>query len=178
VTVWRRAAAALALVGAIAACSGGGSSVDEGPPIRGVEKVRVESAKHTNGRVAYDRHPPAGGDHNPQAAPCGFYTESIPDEYVVHTLEHGAVWLAYPTTASAEDLAAVRAVVDGNADTIATPYPDLDAGVAVVVTAWARQLRLTSVTDPRLAEFVARYQNGDQAPEASIPCPRLRDGAG
>ena len=53
---------------------------------------------------------------------------------------------------------------------IATPYPDLAEGEAVVATAWARQLRLGSVDDPRLAEFVAEYQDGSQAPEAGVSC--------
>ena len=51
-----------------------------------------------------------------------------------------------------------------NDKVLAAPYEGLDAGRAVVATAWARQLTLDSVDDPRLAEFVAQYQNGDQAP--------------
>ena len=42
--------------------------------------------------------------------------------------------------------------------------------VAVVATAWARQLTLDSDTDPRLDEFVAAYQDGDQAPESGVTC--------
>ena len=40
----------------------------------------------------------------------------------------------------------------------------------MVATAWARQLRLDSVQDERLAEFVAQYQDGDQAPESGASC--------
>ena len=42
-----------------------------------------------------------------------------------------------------------------NDEVLAAPYEGLDPGVAVVATAWARQLTLESVDDPRLAEFVA-----------------------
>ena len=130
--------------------------------------------------MQYDIHPPAGGDHNPTPAPCGFYTQemidqyNLTDEYVVHTLEHGSVWLAYSPTLAAADVAEIRTFVNANDDVIATPYKGLAPGVAVVVTAWARQLTLTSVDDPRLAEFYKKYQNGSQAPEASIACPRLQ----
>lgn len=183
----RRVVAVLVLLGAVAACSGGGS--DDGgskdPAVQpakegidGVLAIRVSSAKHTLGEVDYDRHPPVGGDHNPSAAACGFYTQPVPDEYLVHTMEHGAVWLAYATDLSSDDLAVIRQVVSDNADTIATPYPDLDPGVKVVLSAWARQLPLKSLDDPRLEKFVDRYQNGDQAPEASVACGQLAPGQG
>lgn len=178
---WRLALAALALVVAAPACGGDdgketGTSdpavreADEG--IAGVLAIRIGSTDHTEARVDYDRHPPAGGDHNPVPAPCGFYDEAIPDEYVVHSLEHGAVWLAYAPALDAADLATLRDVVAEESDTIATPYADLDAGTAVVVTSWARQLTLDSVDDPRLVEFIEQYRKGDQAPEASIGCPQ------
>lgn len=190
----RAAIAALALLGAVAACGGddgGGSGstskgggaaragarpADEG--IDGVLAIRIESADHTTGTVDYDRHPPAGGDHNPTPAPCGFYTQAVPDEYVVHTMEHGGVWLAYRPDLPAADLAIVQKEVADNADTIATPYDELPAGSPLVVTAWARQLVLQKVDDPRLDEFVQRYQNASTAPEASVACPRLPEGAG
>jgi hypothetical protein len=191
---------ALVLIAALAACSGGddggGKATDDtsnagagdgggasearaaNEGIDGVLAIRIESANHTTGTVDYDRHPPAGGDHNPTPAPCGFYSQAIPDEYVVHTMEHGGVWLAYAPGLGADDLATLRAEVAANRDTIATPYSGLKSGVAVVVTAWSRQLTLDSVDDPRLDEFVQKYQNASTAPEASVDCPQLPAGSG
>jgi hypothetical protein len=141
---------------------------DEG--IDGVLAIRIASAKHVQGDIEYDRSPPAGGDHNPIPVKCGFYDEEIPDEFLVHSLEHGAVWLAYAPTLDPAEVGVIHDLVRANPETVATPYPGLDVGTAVVATAWARQLSLTSVDDPRLAEFVDRYQDGGQAPEASIAC--------
>jgi hypothetical protein len=178
--------AGLLLVGALGACSGddadqGGS----GPGVRdakegipGVLAIRIASNKHTQGKVDYDRHPPAGGDHNPVPAPCGFYQQTISDEYVVHTLEHGAVWLAYSPSLSDADLKVIEEETKDHEDVIATPYPQLDSGVAVVATSWGRQLSLDSVSDPRLDEFVQQYRNAKDAPEASIQCPQLSDVGG
>ena len=50
--------------------------------------------------------------------------------------------------------------------------------MAVVATAWGRQLTLTSVDDPRLEEFIEEYRNFDTAPEASVACPPLPEGQG
>jgi hypothetical protein len=182
----------VALVPLLVACSsGGGGSPSSGDSaiehpanegIAGVMAVRVTSRNHTLSSVDYPIHPPAGGDHNPTPAPCGFYTQqlidtnSITDENFVHTLEHGAVWLAYSPTLSAADLATIHTLVDKNDDLFATPYKGLAPGVAVVETAWARQLTLQSVADPRLMAFYLRYRSGSQAPESSIGCPRFTAG--
>jgi hypothetical protein len=176
------AAALLLAVGA--ACGGdeGGASeleggksevlgdADEG--IDGVQSVRVyySDPVHTESIVDYELRPPAGGIHNPVWYTCGFYDEVVPDEYVVHDLEHGAVWLAYDPDLPEADVAVIHDLARANAKVIATSYPDLAAGEAVVATAWARQLRLDAVDDPRLAEFVDQYQDGSHAPESGSSC--------
>ena len=182
----RFALAGLVTLSGLAACSGGD---DRGEPtgpaarpagegIEGVVAVRVDSNEHTEARVDYSRTPPAGGDHNPVSAPCGFYVQPIADEYVVHTMEHGAVWLAYATTLPEADVAVLRELVAENEDTIATPYSALEVGTAVVASAWGRELTLESVGDPRLEEFIEQYRNFDTAPEASAECPPLPEGQG
>jgi hypothetical protein len=177
----RAALVAVALV--LSACSedaepdpdaGGVSEVvgdaDEG--IDGVQSVRVyyESPVHTTGTVEYQLRPPAGGMHDPVWANCGFYDEPVADEHVVHDLEHGAVWLAYSPDLLPADVDAIHEVARANPKVIATPYPDLPAGAAVVASAWTRQLVLDSVADPRLAAFVLQYQDGSQAPESGASC--------
>lgn len=176
-------AAVLVLVG-LSACSaddggerslaGGESEVlgeaDEG--IDGVEAIRVYYADpvHSESVIDYDRRPPAGGLHNSRWWNCGFYDEAIPDEHVVHDLEHGAVWLAYRPGLDAAAVEVIHELARNEPKVVAAPHPALEAGVAVVATAWARQLRLDSVDDPRLAAFVDQYQDGSQAPESGAPC--------
>lgn len=169
------AAACLVLV-SLGACSSG-SGDDPGPAVAeadegidGVLAIRIASAEHVRGEVDYDRHPPAGGDHVQVPARCGFYDEEVPTELVVHSMEHGAVWLAYAPDLEPDAVSTIRALARDNPEVIATPYPDLEPGVAVVASAWARQLVLEAVDDARLAAFVERYQDGDQSPEAAVPC--------
>jgi hypothetical protein len=140
---------------------------DEG--IDGVEAFRVDSNDHTEENLTYDPSPPTGGEHFPVPATCGFYeSDPPPDELLVHDLEHGAVWIAYDPALDDAQKSALSALVAQQAKVTATPYPDL--GSPLVVTAWARQLRLDSVDDPRLLQFIETYRNSDNAPEPSAAC--------
>lgn len=177
----RRAVAALALVG-IAACSGGGEDdtsggesevlgdADEG--IEGVQTIRVyyEDPVHTESTVDYQVRPPAGGIHDEVWWNCGFYDAPVPDEHVVHDLEHGVVWLAYSPDLAEADVELIHELVRADPRLLAAPYPDLADGEAVVATAWARQLRLDAVDDDRLGQFIEQYRDGSQAPEAGFAC--------
>ncbi len=172
-----RVAAALVAGCVLASCSDDGLAVgefevigaaDEG--VAGVQAIRVGDNTHTEAAIEYQLQPPAGGAHNPVWANCGFYEQAIPDENLVHDLEHGAVWLAYSPDLPDSDLEVLRAITRSSAKVIATPYPGLDSAEAVVATAWARQLRLDSVDAAQLSDFVVTYLDGGQAPEPGGPC--------
>ena len=63
-------------------------------------------------RVAYNRYPPVGGPHDGTWANCNgiVYATAVRTENMVHTLEHGAVWITYnPDTITPEDLATLTA---------------------------------------------------------------------
>lgn len=143
-----------------------------GPATEGVEGVqayRVDSREHTEDDLDYDPAPPVGGDHFPVPGTCGFYeSDPPPDELVVHDLEHGAVWIAYDPGLGDDQLTALRDLVATQAKVTATPYDGL--GSPLVVSAWARQLALDSVDDPRLQQFIDTYRNGPEAPEPGEAC--------
>lgn len=179
----RLLAAALAAALAVTACGGddgggGGGGGDEAnvvvggadEGIDGVVTIRVADNTHTESVVDYGLQPPAGGAHSPVWLNCGFYDAPSPDENIVHSLEHGAVWLAYSPDLDAAQVEVIHELSRSSGKVVATPYPDLPAGAEVVATAWARQLTLETVEDERLAEFVVQYQDGSQAPEAGVTC--------
>jgi hypothetical protein len=146
---------------------------DEG--IDGVHAFRIhyptdQGPPHRDGDIVYGHEPAVGGLHDAASLECGFYDEPVREENVGHSLEHGAVWLSFAPDLSADDVAVIEQLVNDNDEVLAAPYEDLEPGVAVVATSWARQLTLESVDDPRLAEFVAQYENGDQHPEPGVPC--------
>jgi hypothetical protein len=143
---------------------------DEG--IEGVQAIRVtyDSPVHADGDIDYGLRPPAGGLHNPIPWNCGFYDQPVVDENVGHSLEHGAVWISFSPDLPEDQVELIHELARENPKVLAAPYEGLGASEQVVATAWARQLELESASDPRLAEFVAQYQDGDQAPEAGAGC--------
>lgn len=183
-----RLVAALALLIGVAACGDEGDGAGSGPVgsgeldveivdvgdadegIDGVRSFRVESAEHTTADLRYSVNPAPGGPHHQVWANCGFYDEPIEEEHLVHDLEHGAVWLAYAPDLPDGDVEVIRAFARDHDKVVAAPFDGLADGEAVVATAWARQLRLDSVEDPRLERFVVQYQDGGQAPEAGATC--------
>ena len=132
-------------------------------PPPGVISFEVASREHVLGTVPYDQRPPVGGDHAAQWLNCGFYAETVPDENAVHTLEHGAVWIAFRPDLPADQVETLRKLAREEADVLVSPYPNLAA--PVVATAWAHQLRLESATDPRLVQFVSAFRHAASAPE-------------
>ena len=123
-------------------------------------------------RVAYNRFPPVGGPHDGTWANCNgiVYDTAVRSENMVHTLEHGAVWITYnPDTITPDDLATLKALVDGQPFTTLTPYPGLDSTISL--QAWAHQLKVDSASDERVKQFItALRQNRWVYPETGATC--------
>jgi hypothetical protein len=126
------------------------------------------SRNHVNTSVQYPQNPPVGGDHSPAWANCGVYREVVPNELAVHSLEHGAVWIAYDPTISEADRDLVEALAEGQSHVLVSPVEGLSP--QVVATAWSTQLPLEGATDPRLPLFIKEYQQGPQTPEPGAVC--------
>jgi hypothetical protein len=159
--LFRRVLAILAAFCAVAgvACSSGSKSQTLGT--QGIPGVVVEPASgrnHVQGEVDYGgKRPPSGGNHNQYPLTCGYYSEQPPDEFAVHSLEHGAVWIAYDPHMAQADIDVLKQFTVGNDHVLVTPY----AGLAspVVVVSWEHRLELPSVHDPRLQQFVTAFIN-------------------
>ncbi len=138
--------------------------------IKGVKCYKETRLHKPNQTINYAQTPPAGGDHDPTWLNCGIYTQPVRNENAVHDLEHGAVWITYRPDLAAADVATlttlVKAKTKGYLDL--SPYPNLPT--PVVASAWGVQLKLQSVSDPRLAQFVDKYQLGPTAPERGASC--------
>ncbi|HUW77990.1 MAG TPA: DUF3105 domain-containing protein [Candidatus Nanopelagicaceae bacterium] len=150
----------------ITSCSGKSSTTDA--TIAGVQTFTGLVRTHVTGPVQYPQTPPVGGEHSPVWLNCGIYSQPVPNENAVHSMEHSAVWVTYdPAVITGNQLTALRAAMP-KTYAILSPYPGIPA--PIVLSAWGEQLKVKSVDDPRIAEFLSKYRESKWAPEPSSPC--------
>lgn len=153
----------LALSLVLASCSGGG-----GASLQGVKTYKYASGEHQEGQIVYTEHPPVGGKHNPKWQKCGVYAQPLYDQYAVHSMEHGAVWITYQPTLAAADLDKLKSAVAGRSYTLLSPYAGQSS--PVVLSAWNAQLAVPTADDKRVGAFLAKYEQGATAPERGAAC--------
>jgi hypothetical protein len=118
--------------------------------------------------VNYPQVPPASEPHAPTWQNCGVYLEPIRDEAAVHSLEHGALWIAYRPDLADIEVQQLREMTWQSDSRLLSPYPDLLS--PMVVTAWGYQLQLESTDDERLAQFIRQYERASTTPEPNGYC--------
>jgi hypothetical protein len=114
--------------------------------------------------IPYNSNPPTSGPH---ASPLRtrVYTSDMPDENLIHNLEHGHIWLSYRDSDDEETLSLFRQFQSQfTSSVIVTHRPANDSRIAVA--AWTRLLKLDDPDEEQILAFIRRYL--DKAPE-SIP---------
>jgi hypothetical protein len=114
----------------------------------------VKGSQHKAGVLKYEQSPPVAGEHNQAWQNCNgiVYPEPIANEHAVHSLEHGAVWITYKQGLPADQVATLAAKVEGREKMLMSPVADLSNNVSL--QAWGYQLKVDTVDDPRIDEFI------------------------
>jgi hypothetical protein len=110
--------------------------------------------------------PPTGGSHNPRWQNCGIYADPVDSSLAVHSLEHGAVWLAYRPDLAADKVTELQDMVRGESYILMSPFPGMES--EVVMSAWGKQLIIDTVPDEGVEDFIERYKG--EGPEPGAPC--------
>ncbi|MGY1821088.1 DUF3105 domain-containing protein [Geodermatophilus sp. SYSU D00079] len=144
-------------------------SVDE---IAGVQTFDYDAGQeHVTTPVQYEQSPPVGGPHDGEWADCTgtVYDVDIRHENAVHSMEHGAVWITYdPDALSADDVATLAEVAEESGRML-SPYAGQDSPISL--QSWNHQLKVDSVTDPRIAQFADFMTfNAEFYPEVGASC--------
>ncbi|MFJ1699880.1 DUF3105 domain-containing protein [Streptomyces sp. NPDC088252] len=139
-------------------------------PVSGERTWAKLSQNHVGKKVDYPMNPPVGGDHNPVWMNCDadVYTKAIPKENAVHSLEHGAVWVTYTSGAKPADIEKFGERVGTTPYSLMSPVEDQAA--PLMLSAWGKQVTVTSAADPRVAQFFTKYVQGPQTPEPGAAC--------
>lgn len=111
---------------------------------------------------AYTSNPPASGPHYATTARKKFYDDSVPDEYLIHNLEHGDVWIAYHPRVGEEVKRSLKKLI--RPKVIITPRQENEFDLSLV--AWGRidsfNLSGGDLDPPsaqRIVDFIKRYRN-------------------
>lgn len=136
--------------------------------IRFYDDTNTTGVLHTPYTVTYPFYPPPRGIHLPVWANCGIYLKAIDARLVVHSMEHGALWVTYKPTTEAKKLAFLQTLVKGNPYRLMSMEPRQTADV--VLTAWGVQLAVTRWDEKAIKAFADMYTNGPTTPEPGAPC--------
>jgi hypothetical protein len=134
-----------------------------------IDKDLTGKREHVWGPQTYSMQPPVAGNHNPNWQRClgDVYTSAIANEHALHSMEHGAVWIAYNPSLPADQVEKLAKKVRGNDYMLMSPYPNLDKPISL--QAWGFQLKVDNASDKRIDEFIkALRQNATL--EAGTPC--------
>lgn len=151
-------------------------SQSEAPALPG-RKVQEQSRDHISpGQThpAYSSVPATSGWH--YAAPLaparwGVHAQPLPDEVLVHNLEHGGIGVHYNCPNGCEDLvrqlaAIVNQSVNDGKKVIMSPYPGMDTAVAL--TAWTFIDSLDEFDERRVRDFISAHESSSNAPEPFV----------
>ena len=116
--------------------------------------------------VGYTSSLPTSGDHWPVPLSDGIYDVEKPDEAIVHSLEHGRVWVSYKPSISEQTKKALEELLKKYNGTVLTPRSANDTDI--VLAAWNRldAFDLNSdgtFNEQRIIDFINRWRN--KAPE-------------
>lgn len=111
--------------------------------------------------TAYNSNPPTSGPHYGLAAEWGIYDEELPDERVLHNLEHGGIWISYKDLKS-EELDSLKKVADQYPyRVVLTPRSKNDRRIAVA--SWTRLYASDQVEKDKILYFIRK--NTNKSPE-------------
>ncbi len=110
----------------------------------------------------YNSNPPSSGSHLSSPASVGFYEEPLPDERVIHNMEHGDIWIAYhPRLKDNEDVMDMIKSFEVDGKVIITPREENDTDMALVAWEWLDKFDITenSLPEERVKDFIKRHRN-------------------
>ena len=122
-----------------------------------------------NETVSYNTVPPTSGDHWSTPARCGVYEDGLPDERIVHNLEHGNIVVSY-NLATPEEVDQLKDAVDSiglNPVWGITRFYDKIPVGTVALAAWGVLDTMQGVDRERINTFIETYA-GSLGPESII----------
>lgn len=125
--------------------------------IQGREHIPV-NANHPG----YNSNPPTSGWHYEESAAWGIYSRELPDEQLIHNLEHGGIWISYKD---------INPETKTKLETFANKYPRSVVltprsknTAPITLASWGRLQELTEYDEGAIVAFIKANKN--KSPEA------------
>ncbi len=124
-------------------------------PILGQEHVAV-GATHP----AYNSNPPTSGWHYSEPATWGVHQDELPDEQLIHNLEHGGIWISYSGIDDSTK-SALEKMGKSQSKVVVEPRAKNDS--PIVLASWGRLLKMDKFDEQLILNFIKANRN--QSPE-------------
>jgi hypothetical protein len=128
-----------------------------------VEEFEIEGANHIGAEqtTTYNTNPPTSGSHWASPAGWGFNDKELPDEQLVHNIEHGGIWITYKDL-DEESINRLKDIAKSNSNSVVITKRE-ENNNPLVVASWGRMMRLTEVDEALIQKYIDTYIN--QSPE-------------
>lgn len=105
----------------------------------------------------YNSDPPTGGWHYDSPAQSGIYDKELPDEQLVHNLEHGHIWISYRPDLDAETIEKLAEIAKSySSKIIIAPRAKNDTPIALA--AWEYLLNLDNFDEGQILGFIKAHR--------------------
>lgn len=131
------------------------------------EKISNQGLKHIpvgESHPPYNSNPPTSGWHYSEPATWGVYDNELPDEQVIHNLEHGGIWISYKDINEETRLKLKKLAYGYPKSVILSPRVKNDGKISLA--AWGRLLKLEALDEIVIEQFIKKYRNKSPEPMA------------
>ena len=123
-------------------------------PIVGREHIEENSPRPTN----YNSNPPSSGSHFGTPANWGIYTSALPDQRVIHNMEHGGIWISYKNAADKELTQKLTSLVQRySSKVVLTPRTENPTPIALASWGWVQLL--DKYNEKIIVDFINAHKN-------------------
>lgn len=133
------------------------------------QKIPIQGAQHVprnQSHADYNSNPPTSGPHwGDGTAGAGAHDKEVPDELLVHSLEHGGVIVSYKPDLTKDQIGQITNAYDeASGKKILIPRKNLN--VPVAVTSWGRIIKFKAIDKNTLSQIKAFIEsNSGKGPE-------------
>ena len=150
----------------LAACSGSPDGPGQKFPDQGGDHIDLG-----DDHPLYNSVPATSGWHfSALFAPASWdvYTEAIPDEVLIHNLEHGGIGTHYNCPNGCDELVdQLTTLARDGGKIVMSPYPEMETRIAL--TAWNFLDAFDDFDEDRIKDFIDAHESSSNAPEPNVP---------